>query len=129
MNKWKTIASIVVVFLLGALAGGIVSYEISMRRVEGVIRGESRPTREYIVRRLDRRLHLDAAQRQQLRNIVEETHLQIKAVRKQLRPETDEILARSQDKVRALLRPDQLQEYELIVAERKKKRENEENSR
>ena len=129
MKKWKTIASIVLVFLLGALAGGLVTYEINLQKMERFVTGEPRSTREFIVHRLDRELHLDAAQREQLRAIVEETHLEMKAVRKQLRPQIEEILIRSQDKVRALLRPDQRQEYEQIIAERKKKRENEENSR
>jgi hypothetical protein len=129
MKKWKTIVSIVLVFLLGALAGGLVTYEINLQKVERVVRGEPRSTREFIVRRLDRELHLDAAQREQLRAIVEETRLEMKAVRKQFRPQIEEILIRSQDKVRALLRPDQREKYEKIIAERRKKREIEEGTR
>jgi hypothetical protein len=129
MKKWKTIVSIVLVFLLGALAGGLVTYEINLQKVERVVRGEPRSTREFIVQRLDRELQLDAAQREQLRAIVEETHLEMKAVRKQFRPQIEEILIRSQDKVRALLRPDQREKYEKIIAERRKKREIEEGTR
>ncbi|HYA86258.1 MAG TPA: hypothetical protein VEI57_04210, partial [Nitrospirota bacterium] len=63
MKKWKTIASIVLVFLLGALAGGLVTYEINLQKMERFVTGEPRSTREFIVHRLDRELHLDAAQR------------------------------------------------------------------
>jgi hypothetical protein len=126
MKKWKAIISIIVVFLLGSLAGALVTYEIYQHRIESFIRGESK--RELIVRRLNHQLNLDTTQLEQLRVIVKDTYDGIKNVRKQIRPQIEEILARSQDKVRAILRPDQLEKYEKIIAERKKRRENKENS-
>jgi len=129
MKKWKAIVSIMVVFVLGALAGALVTNMVHQQRVESLIKGETKSTREFIVRRLNLELHLDAAQQEQLRAIVQETHDEIKNLRRQFRPQTEEILARSQEKVRAILRPDQREKYEKIVAERRKKRENGENSR
>lgn len=129
MKKWKAIVSIVIVFLLGALAGALVTHKIYQQKVEGVIKGEPKSMREFIVRRMDHELHLDAIQLEQLCAIVQETHAEMKNLRKQFRPQTEEILARSQEKVRAILRPDQLEKYEKIVAERRKKRETEDNSR
>ena len=129
MKKWRAIASIIIVFVLGALAGALLTHKIYQHRVEGIMKGEPRKTTEFIVRRLDRELHLDADQLKQLRAIVEETHAEMKKVRRQFRPQIEEILARSQDKIRALLRSDQLEKYEKIVAERKKKRESEENTK
>jgi hypothetical protein len=129
MKKWRSIVSIMIVFALGALAGALVTHKICEQRVEGIIKGEPGSTREFIVRRLTRDLHLDANQQEQLQVIVRETHGEMRNVRKQFRPQIDEILARSQDKVRAVLRPDQREKYERIIAERKKKRGNEDNSR
>lgn len=129
MKKWKAIVSIVIVFLLGALAGALVTHKIYQQKVEGVIKGEPKSMREFIVRRMDHELHLDAIQLEQLRAIVRETHAEMKNLRKQFKPQTEEILARSQEKVRAILRPDQLEKYEKIVAERRKKRETKDNSR
>jgi hypothetical protein len=129
MKKWKAIASIMIVFVLGALAGTLVTNKVCQQRADNLIKGEPRSTREFIVRRLNLELHLDAAQQEQLRAIVQETHAEMKHLRMQFRPQTEEILARSQEKVRAILRPDQIEKYEKIVAERMKKRENEENSR
>jgi len=126
MKKWKAIISIIVVFLLGSLSGVLVTYEVYQHRIESVIRGE--PKRELIVRRLSHQLNLDAAQLSELRVIVEETYAGIKNVRKQFRPQIEEILESSQDKVREILRPDQLEKYEKIIAERKKRREKKENS-
>jgi len=126
MKKWKAIISIIVVFLLGSLAGALITHEIYQHRIESFIRGE--PKRELIVRRLNHYLNLDTTQLEQLRIIVKETYDGIKNVRKQIRPQIEEILESSQNKVRAILRPDQLEKYEKIIAERKKRRENKENS-
>lgn len=124
MKKWKAIAGVVVVFLLGTVAGALVTHQIYQHRMESFMRGGPRP--EMIVQRLNHELHLDAAQLTQLRSIVQETSSEIREVRKQIRPRIREILERSQDKVRAILRPDQREKYEKIIAERKKRRESEE---
>jgi flagellar basal body-associated protein FliL len=127
MKKRKAIISILIVFLLGSLAGALITHEIYQHRIESFIRGE--PKRELIVRRLSHQLNLDAAQLSQLRVIVEETYDGIKNVRKQIKPQIEAILESSQNRVRAILLPDQLVKYEKIIAERKKKREKEENTK
>jgi hypothetical protein len=129
MKKWKTIVSIILVFLLGSLAGALITHEIYKHRIENIIRGDPKAMRELIVQRLNHKLHLDTTQLEQLRVIVNETHAEIKNVRKQIRPEIEEMLESSQNRVRAILRPDQLEKYEKIIAERKKRREKEENTK
>jgi Spy/CpxP family protein refolding chaperone len=129
MKKWKAIAGILLVFLLGALSGVLGTYAVYQQRMEGVMRDEPGRAREFIVRRLGRDLSLDPGQSEQLRAIVRETHAQLRELRKKIRPETEEIMARSQDRVRAILRPDQREKYEKIIAEHRKRREGEENSR
>jgi len=129
MKRWKAIVGILLVFLLGALAGVLATYAVYQQRMEGVARGEPGRTREFIVRRLTRDLSLDPPQSEQLRAIVRETHAELRELRKKIRPETEEIMARSQDRVRAILRPDQREKYEKIIAEHRKRREGEESSR
>lgn len=128
MEKWKTIVSVVLVFILGAVAGALVTHRIYQQKIENIMKNEPRTRSEFIVQRLNHELHLDTTQLEQLRVIIKDTHTEIKNVRKQFRPQMDEILARSQDKVRAILRPDQLTKYEKIMAERRKRREKEESS-
>jgi len=129
MKKWKAIVSIILVFLLGSLAGALVTHKIYQHKMESFIKGDPNAMRELIVQRLNHKLHLDTSQLYQLRAIVKETHDEIRDVRKQFRPQIEEILARSQNKVRAILHPDQLEKYEKIIAERKQKREREENTK
>ena len=114
------------VFLLGVLAGGLVTHKVYQQRMEGISRDEPRTMREVIVQRLNHELHLDPAQLGQLREIVKETHAEMRNVRKQIRPQMEEVLARSQARVRALLRPDQLEKYDRIISERRRKHGNEE---
>jgi uncharacterized membrane protein YeaQ/YmgE (transglycosylase-associated protein family) len=129
MKKWKIIVSVILVFLLGALAGVLVIHKVDQHRIAGIIRGEPGAVGELIVQRLNHKLRLDPEQVGKLRVIVYETHDEIRNVRKQFRPQIQEILERSRNRVRAILRPDQLEEYEKIVAERKARQEREESSR
>jgi uncharacterized protein YsxB (DUF464 family) len=125
MKGWKAVISIILIFLLGGLAGALVVNRLDQHKIESVMHGESGTTREFIVTRLNRELGLDANQLEQLRTIVQETHMEMRNLRKQYRPQIEEILKRSQDKVRAILRPEQLDVFNKIVAERKKRHEGE----
>lgn len=129
MNKWKAIWGVVVIFLLGAAAGALISYKFCQQKMENIAREEPGSMREFIVRRLSDDLHLDPAQTAQLRTIVQETHAEIRGVRRQYRPRIDEILAQSHAKIRAMLHPDQLEKFERfqkVMEERRKRRENRE---
>ncbi|HAM50214.1 MAG TPA: hypothetical protein DCP92_05795 [Nitrospiraceae bacterium] len=123
MKKWQAIVGVILVFLLGAVAGALVTHSIYQNTMEKSFREEPRSMREFIVQRMNHELQLDPAQLEQLRSIIKETHAEIRTVRKQISPQIEEILARSEDKVRVILRPDQLEKFDKIVARRKKKRE------
>jgi len=129
MKQWKAIVSVMFVFLLGALAGALVTHKIYHQKMENIIKGEPKTMREIIVQRLNHELHLDPAQLEQLRTIIKETRAEMKNVRKQISPRIEEVSVRSQARIRAILRPDQLEKYEKILSERRKKRENEENGK
>lgn len=126
MKGWKSVISVILIFVLGGVAGALVMHEFDRQKVEGIMKGEPGPTRDFIVNRLSRELNLDSAQLEKLRDIVRETHAEMRDVRRQYRPQMEEILKRSQDKVRAILRPDQLDTFNKILAERKKRHEGEE---
>jgi uncharacterized membrane protein len=129
MKGWKAVVSVILIFLLGGMAGALVMHRIEQQKIEGIMKGETGTTREYIITRLNRGLNLDAAQLEQLRIIVRETHAQMRSVRKEYRPQIEEILKRSQDRVRTILRPDQVETFNKIVAERKKRHQDEENNK
>jgi len=129
MKGWKAIVSVILIFLLGGMAGALVMHAVDRQKIEGIMKGEPGATREFIVARLSRELNLDQAQLAQLRVIVRETHAEMKVVRRQVRPQMEEILKRSQDRVRAMLHPEQLEKFNKTIEERKKRHEGEEDSR
>src|SRR6202142_3055079 len=125
MKGWKAVISVILIFLLGGIAGALLMHRTDQQKIENIMHGESGTTREFIVTRLNRELNLDADQHEQLRTIVEETHAEMRSVRKENRPQIEEILKRSQDRVRAILRPEQLEVFNKIIEERKKRHEGE----
>jgi hypothetical protein len=128
MKGWKAVISVILIFLLGGIAGALLMHRTDQQKIESIMHGEPGTTREVIVARLNRELSLDAVQLEQLRTIVGETHAEIRSVRKEYRPQIDEVIKRSQDKVRAILRPEQLETFNKLVAERQKRHEGEENN-
>ena len=123
MKRWKSILGVLLVFLLGALAGAAVVHRVDRQRVEAVLSGRGGATTDLIVRRLTRSLDLDPAQRDQVRAIVTETRRDILEIRKPVQSQVEAAIERSRTRVRAILRPDQQEKFDRIQAERRKRRE------
>jgi Spy/CpxP family protein refolding chaperone len=123
MKRWKSILGVLLVFLLGALAGAAVVHRVDRYRTEAVLSGRGGATVDLIVRRLSRSLDLDPAQRDQVGAIVTETHRDIVEIRKPIRSQVEAAIERSRVRVRAILRPDQQEKFDRIQAERRKRRE------
>jgi hypothetical protein len=123
MKRWKSILGVLLVFLLGALAGAAVVHRVDRYRIEAVLSGRGGATVDLIVRRLSRSLDLDPAQRDQVRTIVTETHRDIVEIRKPVQTQIEAAIERSSTRVRAILRPDQQEKFDRIQAERRKRRE------
>jgi hypothetical protein len=121
MNQWKSILGVLLVFLLGALAGAAVVHRVDRHNVEAVFSGRGGPAVELIVRRLSRSLDLDPAQRDQVRAIVTETRRDIVEIRKPVQSQVAAALDRSRARVRAILRADQQEKFDRIQAERRKR--------
>jgi uncharacterized membrane protein len=122
MKRWKSILGVLLVFLLGALAGAAVVHRYDRQSVEAVLSGKGEATAELIVRRLSRSLDLDPAQRDQVRAIVTETRREIAEIRKPVQARIDAALESSRGRVRALLRPGQQEKFDRIQSERRKRR-------
>jgi uncharacterized membrane protein len=121
MKRWKSILGILLVFLLGALAGAAVTHRVARHNVEAVLSGRSGATVDLVVRRLSRTLDLDSAQREQVRAIVTETHREIVEIRKPVQARIEAEIARSGARVRLILRPDQAEKFDRMQAERRKR--------
>jgi hypothetical protein len=117
MKNWKAIIGVIAIFILGGLAGSITT--IGMVRHRLVHGHGSQMFQDLIVRRMSWELRLDRDQRTQLRVIVTEGQTEMKAIHKQIQPQVEDLLTRSEVKVRVLLRPDQQEKFDKLIAKRR----------
>jgi len=125
MKNFKAIAGILLVFLLGAAGGALVTHMIHEARFERFISGGHRTREDVIVERLTRKLDLDGRQQEQVRAIMHETHDGIRQVRSRIHPQIEALLTAGQDRIKAVLRPDQREKFDKIIAERKQRKSQE----
>ena len=117
MKNWKAIVGVILVFVLGMLAGGLVTGKVLQRR----FRQGPAAVSEAIVRRLSVSLRLDQQQREQLRVIVHDAQQEMEAVRKQVQPQFAEVFDHAEGQVREILRPEQREKFDKIAAESRAK--------
>jgi hypothetical protein len=122
MKNVKAIAGILLVFLLGAASGAIVTHMVGRARLEAFISGGPQSREDVIVSRLSGKLDLDNVQKEQVRAIVHETHTDIRQVRHQCQPQVEAMLEQGQKRISAILRPDQREKFDKYIAERKARR-------
>jgi hypothetical protein len=121
MKNWKAILGVLVVFVLGMTTGWLLTRAVAAKRLHRVLHGQTAFTAEEITRRLSRQLRLDAAQRQQMLPLVQAAQAQITDARTQCQPKVLAALDDFDAKARVVLRPDQVEKFDKLVAERKAK--------
>jgi Spy/CpxP family protein refolding chaperone len=119
MKNWKGIAGVMLVFILGSICGGVVMHMVNSSRMEAFVDGGPGAREELLVKRLTRQLDLDSRQLEQIRPIVHETHASIRQIRQQSRPQAEGILNESQRRISEILRPEQREKFDKIIADRK----------
>lgn len=120
MSRFKSIAAVTAVFLLGAVVGAVLALA-ALERVQrrAFVEGGGEAVADLLARRLAYRLRADATQREQIRNIYRETGTELEGIRRQVSPELRAIFERTEKKFRAILRPEQLVEFDKITAQLK----------
>ena len=121
MKNWKAITGVCLVFILGVLAGGLITYHVITKRIQRIVFGGPQVVNELIVRRLTRRLDLDASQSSQLMDIIVETRNEIKPLRAQIAPQVKDILTDTEKKVRAMLKPEQEKKFDDVLSANKER--------
>ena len=122
MKNFKALLGILLVFILGAASGALVTHSIHQARFESFVRGGPTAREEFFVKRLTSKLDLDSRQQEQVKAIVHETHSGIRQIRNQYRPRIETLLEQSQARINVLLRPDQQEKFRALIAERKARR-------
>jgi Spy/CpxP family protein refolding chaperone len=105
---------VLVVFLLGALLGGVGNH-VWGERVWGKQIVNTQPTRNEIVGELTRDLQLTPDQQKQLGSIVDDTLAQWRTLYTTIEPQHEQIRQQSRDRIRAILTPDQKPKFEEFM--------------
>lgn len=121
MKNIKSVLCILLIFVLGAVSGGLGMHIVYKSHMETFLKGDRKTREAMLLNRLSRRLDLDDKQREQARAIVEKTHEEMNNIRKQYRPQMEAVLENSRAEMRRILRPDQAQKFEKFIAEHKAK--------
>ncbi|PYT82895.1 MAG: hypothetical protein DMG40_04525 [Acidobacteria bacterium] len=115
---------VVIVFLLGAVVGGMFGYGYAHRSVAAA--SASMPEPERRARRVEQLTHelgLTSDQAKQLDTILQQWHGQAKAIHEQSDAQFEQLRQKGRDEIRSILTPEQKPKFEAFLqkldAERK----------
>jgi len=121
----KAIAGVLLIFILGAVTGALVTHMVHQRNFAAFMHGGPRMREEFIVTELNRELQLDDRQQGLIRGIVQETHAAIREMRGQMRPKVEILLEQGNHRISEILTPAQQEKFLKLTAERKAHRNRE----
>lgn len=115
MKRFRAWLGVVLIFLCGAVCGGLVTTRVLQQKLQALLTGGSGKTEDPIVAKLRRDLKLDAGQQTQVRQIVSAARGQLDVIKAQAQPQTRGIILDGEAKVRALLRPEQVTKFDEML--------------
>lgn len=107
--KAKTVIGILLVFVLGGLAGSLATGYFYQDRFERTRNLPAQPEarKKMLMDRLSRELELSAAQQEEIGIVLEQVHRQVRELREKHRPEMEELRNKKRTLIREKLSPDQ----------------------
>ena len=112
----KAAVWVVVVFLLGAAAGGMLGYGYAHRSVAAASAPLSEPERRAKrVAELTQDVVLTIDQAKQLDAILMQRHAEVKTIRDQSDAQLDQVRQKGRDQIRAILTPEQKPNFEEFL--------------
>jgi len=120
-DRWKIVLTLIAIFVAGAVTGGFLT--IRAMKYEMPRRIEVPPGTPFSVDRWLAHLHLTPDQDQKLRPIIEQVDNELRNLRALDLREIEGILDRAQDRMNAVLTPDQRERLRQMLEERKQRLE------
>src|SRR3954469_5518945 len=117
MKRLRAWLGVLLIFAFGAVCGSVLTIGVIQKQIKLLLHGGTAKAEDPIVVKLRRELKLDGAQQTEVRKIVAEARARIEAIKQRMQPETRAVLADGEQKVRALLRPDQAARFDKLLDE------------
>ena len=111
MKNWKSLLLLALMFFAG-IAVGVVATRIVVRRVVQQAIAHPEKVQSLLERNLTRKLRLDLSQEAKLHGILADARGQLQGLRQQFQPQAAEVLRGADEKIAALLTPEQQARYE-----------------
>jgi hypothetical protein len=115
MTRRDAAVLVFVVFLVGVLLGGTGDRVWNGRFWEKREEGAARPTRVELVSEFTRELKLTPDEQNKIGAIIDDTATQTRALYAPLDAQRGKILQQSDDRIRAVLRPEELPSFERFM--------------
>ncbi|MDB6065375.1 MAG: hypothetical protein JWR26_1583 [Pedosphaera sp.] len=113
MNKLKPVLAVLVVFAAG-LVFGVVGTRVVMRRTIQAMVNHPEAVRERVELELVRKLRLAPDQRRKVHQIMVDTQLQLRELRRDAQPRFMLIVSNSQSQIASVLTPEQRERFEKL---------------
>jgi Spy/CpxP family protein refolding chaperone len=125
-SKFSAVVYLLLVFLSGALVGGLSYRLYAMNTVSassGLPKASPEEFRRHYIEGMHTKVNLDEKQLEQVNQILDETRAQFDQMRAKMRADGEAIQNQQVAKITAILRDDQKPNYAAFRAEREKMRE------
>jgi Spy/CpxP family protein refolding chaperone len=116
MKNWKSILLLALFFFAGVVAG-VVGTRIVVRRVVQQAIAHPEKMQSLLERNLTRKLRLDDGQQAKLHAILTDSRGQLRALREEFQPQAAAVFRGADEKISALLTPEQAARYEKLKQE------------
>ncbi|MBN2467978.1 MAG: hypothetical protein JXD19_07485, partial [Deltaproteobacteria bacterium] len=113
MNKLKVCAGILLIFILGALAGSFGTRLYLKQKIGEFVRGNRPPLMHMLTRRLSDDLSLTEEQERKVEEIVLQTEEELEVLRQKYHPEFEKTVDRGIDRIKENLSEAQQKELEI----------------
>jgi hypothetical protein len=120
MKTLKVIGLLAMVFVAG-FAGGVVATKLFVRQMVNDAVAHPERARTHVEQNtemnLNRKLHLDPQQREQVRQILKDSQVRLRAVREEFQPKFNAIVLETRTNISVLLKPDQQERFEQFLVD------------
>jgi Spy/CpxP family protein refolding chaperone len=120
-NRWQIRLAVLVIFAIGFLAGGLAMNIYQNRQAGAAPEGEGMRSRfDHLINRLD----LTDDQESQVRAIFDDVRSQLREIRKESEPRFLEVRKQADERLKAVLTPEQWDQFQQMKSEFKDRRPN-----